>query len=190
MMNGPPQGHVVAMCDLRSPQGFGPCVTLFADRLLLESRGALGGGLRDDIPLASIRGFYAVTYQFKDALTHSNVGDAFDQFLVAWQDANGKDRVTKWMIDTRTPPFQALLGELARLRPDASLLHLPSADAHRALGVRSLNQIGCLATVITVVVVLVVIVGIVVALAMSSSGPTPPPGPARAPASASPGPGP
>jgi hypothetical protein len=158
MSSSPPNAPLVAVADQRSPQGFGPCVTLLADRLILESRGALGGGLRDDIPLAAIQGFYAVTYQHKD-LTGGDVGQSFDQFLVAWMQPSGKRRVTKWMIDTRSPPFQALLQELARIRPDASLLHLPSNQAHKALGVRSLQQI-------QVLVVVVVLLGTLLAVAL------------------------
>ncbi len=164
MSSSPPNAQVVAVADQRSPQGFGPCVTLFADRLILESRGVLGGGLRDEIPLGAIQGFYAVTYQYK-SVTGGDVGQAFDQFLVAWVQPSGKRRVTKWMIDTTSATFQALLQELARLRPDASLLHLPSNQAHKALGVRSLKQIQTLTVVVVLLgtlLAVVVVIGAVV----------------------------
>jgi hypothetical protein len=145
---------IVAVCDYRSPQGFGPVITLYADRLVLQSRGMLGGGKLDDIPLAALRGFYVYNTQYVRG--GQSVGQAFGQFLIAWTDASGKRRVAKWVIDVDPPPFRALLQELARLRPDASFGKLPVHQAHRALGLLSPRDIK-LITVLVIVLFLVIL---------------------------------
>lgn len=142
----------LAVADQRSPQGFGPVCTLSPDWLTYESRGALGGGIREQVPVAAIMGFYVAVTRFVQV--GSGTETARDErFLVAWQTPQGVRRVT-WVLDVASPAFQGLLAQLALLRPHASLLGLPSAEAHRRLGMTSLAKVYVITIAATLAVVL------------------------------------
>ena len=155
--------------DERTPAGLGQVITLTPHELRRESKGALGGGLSVVIPVAGIQKFHAVSYQYR-TLTGAPRGTV-DQFLISWVDASGQMHRDKWMVDVTAPSFGALLSGLEQLRPDASLLRLPTNEAHRQLGMTSLKSTQ-LYTILAVVGGLVVlggcaITGLFVAIAMA-----------------------
>ena len=142
--------------DERTPAGLGQVITLTPHELRRESKGALGGGLSVRVPVANIQRFHAVSYQYVD-LAGARRGTA-DQFLIVWTDDRGQTRREKWMVDVTAPSFNALLHGLEQLRPDASLLRVPTNEAHRQLGMTSLGNVQ-LYTVLGIVGVLVLLGG-------------------------------
>ena len=140
--------------DERTPGGLGQVVTLTTTELRRESKGALGGGLSVVIPIAALRGFYAIAYHYV-SVGGGNPRPGPSQFLVAWTDANGALRNDTWMVDVGMPSFRALLEALKQLKPDANLLALPPDEAHRRLGVASLSNVQGTTIKIVLAVVLV-----------------------------------
>lgn len=138
----------------------GPVYTLSPEWLLMESRGALGGGLRKAIPVASIVGFYTVVYQFQGALTGRDMG-ASEQFLIAWRDGQKTNRET-WIVNVNAPSFRQLLDALAALRPDASLLGLPSSEAHSRLGMTRMTSTALIVVGLVVGGTLLLIIALIV----------------------------
>ncbi|APR80410.1 Hypothetical protein A7982_05757 [Minicystis rosea] len=137
---------------------FGPVYTLTPESLVMESKAPLGS-LRKAIPVASIVGFYTVVYQFQGALTGRDMGRS-EQFLLAWREGERINRET-WIVNVAAPSFRTLLEALARLRPDASLLGLPSQEAHRRLGMTSMARTAMIVAGVIIVVVLLVVIAVI-----------------------------
>ena len=116
--------------------------TLTPERLHVETRGGIGGASAN-IPVAGMSGFFAVSRKARvvgprSAIVRASqeIAKAGGQLIVAWGEG-GIRKKKIFNLDIEAPSFVALLAELQRMRPDASLLHLPSAEAHRRLGVWS-----------------------------------------------------
>ena len=127
----------------------------------MESKAPLGS-VRKAIPVASIVGFYTIVYQFQGALTGRDMG-ASEQFLIAWREGERINRET-WIANVAAPSFRTLLDALVQLRPDASLLGLPSEEAHRRLGMTSMARTAMIVAGVIVGVVMLIVVIAVIAL--------------------------
>lgn len=110
-----------------------------------------------DIPLSALRNFCLVPLK-RDAV--NAMVDQYDsQLIVSWNE-NGKVNSKKIYVRQGDVSFQQFLAALQQKRPDASLLHLPPAEAQKQMGVTSTNKmawivgLGIVALIIIVVLVL------------------------------------
>jgi hypothetical protein len=143
------------MHDERTPSGLGQVLTLTPEVLSRSSRGLLGGGLSESIPVGSIRAVSAVSYQRKGVLGEDR-GQGPGQLTIRWADAQGRDKTDTWMVDVDAPTCRALLAALAQLRPDASTAGMSHSAAQVATGGTSLQRV----QVITIAVVVLGVVGV------------------------------
>jgi hypothetical protein len=118
------------------------------------------------VPVAAITGFFVVR-PFRYAGAKAQVAGAVvkaarangGELVVGWRDGERSRSRSYSMVDVGDPGFEALVGELARLRPDADLRKLPIADARARLGMWSDRKKSLVAIA---VIVAVLIVGMVV----------------------------
>jgi hypothetical protein len=115
-------------------------LTLTPDRFISQ-----GSMQNVDIPLSALRNFCV-------APVANNLNTYDSQLIVSWN-GNGKTESRKIYVRQTDPSFQQFLGALQQMRPDASLLHLPPAEAQKQMGVMSTNK---LAWVIALAIVAVV----------------------------------
>ena len=137
--------------------------TLTPERLRVETKGTIGGPSAD-VPVAAIRAFYAYSRRIRIGGPRSaalaatqHVSGTQSRFIVQW-DESGTLRTKRFTLNANVPSFTALLQELARLRPDASLLPLPSEAAHARMGIWSLEK--------TTRVSMMIVIGALVAVAV------------------------
>ncbi|MBW2734312.1 MAG: hypothetical protein JRH20_18130 [Deltaproteobacteria bacterium] len=105
----------------------------------------VGKGLHEvEIPLRTITGFYVAGAQRPASANAEAIGKVVDfagmpsgELWVGWKDGRKRRRKAMTMLDTAHPDFGALIGKLARLRPDADLRGLSRADAQSRLGMMS-----------------------------------------------------
>jgi tetratricopeptide (TPR) repeat protein len=107
-------------------------VSLEGGRLIRNDVGALGlRKRRIEIPVEAIEGYCIEPGRAPTALIPWD-----SNLVVAWRQ-EGARRHERIPILRRDPNVARLLEDLERLRPDASLLHLPPADALKKLSLRS-----------------------------------------------------
>jgi len=153
--------------------------TLTAERLRVETQGGIGGASAD-IPISAITGFYArsrkvrvvgprsAAVRVSQEATHSG-----GELLVAWVEG-GARKTKRFLVDTENAAFRSLLGELASLRPDASLLRLSVEAAYDRLGLWTPDK---RAKVIIVAVIAALLIGGGLVAALSPNAVVRPPAP-------------
>jgi hypothetical protein len=101
-----------------------------------------------DIPLSGLRHF-CVSPVVNDLNTYDS------QLVVSW-DGAGKTESKKIYVRQTDASFQQFLAALQQWRPDASLLHLPPAEAQKQMGVMSTNKMAWIIALGIVAAVLIV----------------------------------
>ena len=141
-------------------------------RLVVKSQGT---GLADklktiDIPISDLRHFALVptvlAQNLSGAPANITVDTARDaEFMLSYIGA-GKLRKKRVFVASKAPAFQAIVGALRELRPDASLLHLGPDEAFKKIGVLSPRQgiFVVIAVAIGIPIVITIIVTLVSAL--------------------------
>ena len=107
-------------------------VSLEGNRLIRDDVGAFSlRKRRIEIPVEAIEGYFIEPGRAPTFLIPWD-----SSFVVAWRAEVGR-RCERIPVLRQDPNVARLLEELERLRPDASLLGLPPADARKKLGLRS-----------------------------------------------------
>src|SRR5436853_6682798 len=116
---------------------------------LTDDRFVSKGSMQNvDMPLSALRHF-CVSPVVNDVNTYDS------QLIVSWN-GNGKPESKKIYVRQIDASFQQFLGALQQKRPDASLLHLPPAEAQKQMGVMSTNKLAWIIALGIVAVVLIV----------------------------------
>lgn len=126
---------------------------------LTDDRFVSQGSMQNvDIPLSALRHF-CVAPVANDVNTYDS------QLIVSW--ANGPKTESKKIYVRQTDAsFQQFVAALQQKRPDASLMHLPPAEAQKQMGVMSTNK---LAWIIALgIVAAIVVVALIFAFKGSS----------------------
>jgi len=121
---------------------------------LTDDRFVSKGSMQNvDIPLSSLRHF-CVAPVANDVNTYDS------QLIVSW--ANGDKTESKKIYVRQTDAsFQQFVNALQQKRPDASLMHLPPAEAQKQMGVMSTNKLawiialGILAVIVIVALIFI-----------------------------------
>jgi hypothetical protein len=103
-----------------------------------------------DIPLSALRNFCLAP------VVHNMVDQYDSQLIVSWNE-NGKVNSKKIYVRQGDVSFQQFLAALQQKRPDASLLHLPPAEAQKQMGVLSTNKMAWMVGLGIVVAILVAV---------------------------------
>jgi len=124
-----------------------------------------GNGLADrlrtiDVPVSAVR-LFAVTPAF-GAQTRVAYGSYDAELLLRYDDA-GSTRTKRLFVRAEDHALRALLEQLAALRPDASLLGVPPAEAYARIGVLSPRRA---VWIVIAVAVLVPLAGIAISIAL------------------------
>jgi len=101
-----------------------------------------------DIPLSSLRHF-CVSPVTNDVNTYDS------QLIVSWTNGD-KTESKKIYVRQTDASFQQFLAALQQKRPDASLMHLPPAEAQKQMGVLSTNKLAWIIALGIVAVILIV----------------------------------
>jgi hypothetical protein len=137
-------------------------MALAGDRLVVntQGKGALDKPRSIDIPTSGLRQFCVVpTVGAQNLHNFRNDGDySYDsEFIFTYLDGD-RTKTKRVFVNSRDAQFQAIVNELARVRPDANLLGLDPAEAQKQMGVLSASK--------AVFVVIGLLVGVPVILAI------------------------
>jgi hypothetical protein len=116
---------------------------------LTDDRFVSKGSMQNvDIPLSSLRHF-CVSPVTNDVNTYDS------QLIVSWTNGD-KTESKKIYVRQTDASFQQFLAALQQKRPDASLMHLPPAEAQKQMGVLSTNKLAWIIALGIVAVILIV----------------------------------
>ena len=143
-------------------------LVLSNERLVVSTQGV---GLIDklrshEIPIRDIKNFCVVPTIGAQNIISRRGGESgealydcsYDAEFIFSYEANGKLKKKRVFVNTQNDVFQSFLEPLVRLRPDASLLHVPPAEAQRQIGVMAARK--------AVLIVFGLLVGVPVLIAM------------------------
>jgi hypothetical protein len=130
-----------------------------------------GTGLADrlktiDFPLSDLL-FFAlvptvVAQNLSGTRAHISVDNTRDAEFIISYSSRGNLKKKRLFVASKAPAFQAILGALRELRPDASLLDLPPKEAFKKIGVLSPRQ--AILVVVAVAIGIPLVVAIVATL--------------------------
>ena len=137
-------------------------MTLAHGRLVVntQGKGALDKPKSIDIPLSELKQFCIVpTISAQNLHNFKNQGDfSYDsEFIFAYVDGD-QTKTRRVFVNSQSAQFQAIVNELVRQRPDASLLGLDPAEAQKQIGVASAAK--------TVFVILALLIGVPILLSV------------------------
>jgi hypothetical protein len=116
---------------------------------LTDDRFVSKGSMQNvDIPLSALRHF-CVAPVANDVNTYDS------QLIVSWGE-NGKTESKKIYVRRTDTSFQQFMDALMQKRPDASLMHLPPAEAQKQMGVMSTNKLAWIIALGIVAVIVIV----------------------------------
>ena len=141
-------------------------LALTGERLIIKTQGK---GLLDkprviDIALADLRGFYVTrTIAAQNLVSPGSEGDrSYDSEFIFSYVNEGKLKNKRVFVNSQDPAFQRFLGSLGTARPDASLLHLDSAEALKQIG--TISSTKALYLIIGLIVAVPLLIGLILIL--------------------------
>ena len=140
-------------------------IALAGDRLTVRTQGtgALDKLKTIDISLSDLKQFCIVpTIGAQNAIGRGAYDASYQsEFIFSYRDGAkiGKKRV---FVNGADEAFKAIVSSLAASRPDASLLHLPPAEAQKQIGVMS-GKNAVILIVALVIAIPIIVIAIVIA---------------------------